>query len=181
MNKIIISTLFVLSVMVANSQKPVKPEFKNEPMFFEDGKLIKLETQTAEIKVRAKALGYGGSQMEISVPGGSSPILVSDNPTFYIWVDEGVDPETILILTKTIFSKNKRNVPMMRVSAFAGYGARGKSMAGKYHVPYEIEKMQNGVYKITPSSELEKDMEYAFYNPEKTNSQQIKIFLFGTE
>ena len=53
-------------------------------------------------------------------------------------------------------------------------------MAGKYHVPYEIEKVSEDVYKITPSADLLPKEEYALYNPEKTQAQQVKIFLFGT-
>jgi hypothetical protein len=138
-----------------------------------------LEIQTAEIKIKVKALGYGGSQQEISVPGGKSPVVASQEPTFIIWVDEGVDPEALIVLTKTEFSSKKRNIPMLKISALAAFGARGKSMSDEYHVNFDIKKVDEGVYQISPSGPLETGMEYAFYNPQGTEAKQIKIFLFG--
>ncbi|MDR7129918.1 hypothetical protein J2X69_002264 [Algoriphagus sp. 4150] len=179
MKKIILSLLLVNCSFFAFAQDFPKPEFKNQPMLLSDGELSKLEVQTAEIKVKVKGLGYGGSQQEISVPGGKSPVVTPQEPSFVIWVDEGVDPESLIVLTKTEFSSKKRNIPMLKISALAGFGARGKSMSDKYHVNFDIEKVEAGVYKITPSGPLETNMEYAFYAPTETNAQQIKIYLFG--
>ncbi|GAB3228219.1 hypothetical protein GCM10027454_27950 [Algoriphagus aestuariicola] len=148
-------------------------------MILLDGELHKLEVQTAETKYKVKGLGYGGTQQEISVPGGKSPVVASNEPTFVIWVDEGVDPESLIVLTKTEFDSKKRSIPILKVSALAAFGARGKSMSDKYHVNFEIEKSGEGIYKITPSGPLENEMEYAFYNPENTQAQQVKIYLFS--
>lgn len=180
MKKLILGLLLVNCTLPVFAQEIPKPEFKNQPMLLNEGELSKLEVQTAEIKMKVKALGYGGAQQEISVAGGKSPVVVPQEPTFIIWVDEGVDPESQIVLTKTEFNSKKRNIPMLKVSALAGFGARGKSMAGKYHVNFDIEKVDEGVYKITPSGPLETGMEYAFYDPLKTNAQQIKIYMFGT-
>ena len=179
MKKIILSLLFVGCSFFAFAQDFPKPEFKNQPMLFSEGDLSKLEVQTAEVKMKMKALGYGGTQMEISVPGGKSPVATPQEPTFIIWVDEGVDPETLIVLTKTDFNSSKRNIPVMKVSALAAFGARGKSMSDEFHVSFDIEKVGEGLYKITPSGPLETGMEYAFYNPAGTEAKQIKIFLFG--
>tara|TARA_R110002020_G_scaffold29423_1_gene92733 strand:+ start:302 stop:847 length:546 start_codon:yes stop_codon:yes gene_type:complete len=179
MKKIILSILLGSASLFALAQDYQKPEFKNQPMLYSDGQLSKLEVQTAEIKVKVKALGYGGSQQEISVPGGKSPIVASNEPSFVIWVDEGVDPESLIVLTKTEFSSKKRNIPMLKISALAAFGARGKSMSDEYHVNFDIEKVEEGVYKITPSGPLESNMEYAFYNPAGTEASQLKIYLFG--
>ena len=181
MKRIVITYLFVLSVIFTlQAQDYPKPDFKNQPVLFKDGAAQKLERQTAEMKVKVKALGYGGTQQEISVPGGTSPVRTSRKPSFLIWVDEGVDLDSLLIIKKKNARSKKRNIPIAKVSAFASLGARGKSMAGKYHVPYEIEKVSEDVYKITPSADLLPKEEYALYNPEKTQAQQVKIFLFGT-
>ncbi len=179
MKKAILSLFLVNCSIFAFAQDIPKPEFKNQPMMLSEGELSKLEVQTAEMKMKVKGLGYGGSQQEISVPGGKSPVVALQEPTFVIWVDEGVDPESMIVLTKTEFDSKKRNIPMMKVSALAAFGARGKSMSEKFHVDFSIEKVGDGVYKITPSGPLETGMEYAFYNPENTQAQQLKIFLFG--
>lgn len=179
MKKLLLSLLLVTYSFFSSAQDIPKPEFKNQPMILIDGKLSKLEVQTAEIKYKVKGLGYGGAQQEISVAGGKSPIVSPQEPTFIIWVDEGVDPESLIVLTKTDFNSKKRNIPLMKVSALAGFGARGKSMSDQFHVDFNIEKVEEGVYKITPTGPLETSMEYAFYNPENTNAQQTKIYLFG--
>jgi hypothetical protein len=179
MKKLILSLLLVNCSFIVFAQNFPRPEFKNQPMLFSDGELSKLEVQTAEIKIKMKALGYGGAQQEISVSGGKSPVVTPKEPTFIIWVDEGVDPETLIVLTKTDFNSKKRNIPMLKISALAAFGARGKSMSNEYHVDFDIEKVEEGVYKITPSGILETGMEYAFYNPADTNAQQVKIYMFG--
>jgi len=179
MKKLILSLLLINCSIFVFAQDYPKPEFKNQPMIISDGGLSKLEVQTAEIKMKVKGLGYGGAQQEISVPGGKSPVVAPQEPSFVIWVDEGVDPESLIVLTKTEFDSKKRNIPMMKVSALAAFGARGKSMSEKFHVDFSIEKVGDGVYLITPTGPLETGMEYAFYNPENTQAQQLKIFLFG--
>jgi hypothetical protein len=179
MKRLILSGwLFCLGLSV-NAQEVPRPEFKNQPMILVDGELSKLEVQTAEVKIKVKGLGYGGTQQEISVPGGRSTIIASKEPSFVIWVDEGVDPESLIVLTKTEFDSKKRNIPILKISALAAFGARGKSMSDKYHVDFGIEKISDGLYKITPSGPLESEMEYAFYNPQNTEAQQVKIYLFG--
>jgi hypothetical protein len=181
MKNLILNLSLLLFCVLMYSQDYPKPDFKNQPMLYSEGNLSPLEKQVAESKVKVKGLGYGGSEMRISVPGGQSPVRVSKNPTFIIWVDEGVDPESLIVLSKTEFNKKKRSVPMAKYSAFAGYGATGKSMSGKYHVDYDIKKVQEGVFAITVSSELDPEMEYVFYNAEKTDSQQITVYLFGVD
>lgn len=179
-NLILNLSLLLFGVLIYAQDYP-KPDFKNQPMLYSDGNLIPLEKQVAEPKIKIKALGYGGSQAQISVPGGHSPVRVSTSPTFLIWVDEGIDPESLIVLSKTEFNNKKRSVPMAKYSAFAAYGATGKSMSGKYHVAYEIIKVQEGVYKITVPTKLDSEMEFVFYNAEKTNAQQLTVYLFGTD
>ena len=179
MKKLILSFLFVSTAFFTMAQDFPKPEFKNQPMLYSDGQLSKLEVQTAEIKMKVKALGYGGAQQEISVTGGKSSVVAPQETSFLIWVEEGIDPESLIVLTKTDFNSKKRNIPMLKVSALAAFGARGKSMSDEYHVNFDIEKVDEGVYKITPSGPLEFGMEYAFYNPAGTEAQQMKIYLFG--
>jgi hypothetical protein len=179
MKRLFLSTILFGFGLYVHAQEVKRPEFKNQPMLLVNGELSKLEIQTAETKLKVKGLGYGGTQQEISVPGGRSTIIAPKEPSFVIWVDEGVDPESLIVLTKTEFDSKKRNIPIQKISALAAFGARGKSMSDKYHVDFEIEKTSEGVYKITPSGPLESGMEYAFYNPQNTEAQQVKIYLFG--
>ena len=174
-NLILNLSLLLFCVLIYAQDYP-KPDFKNQPMLYSEGKLSSLEKQVAENKIKIKGLGYGGSQQTISVPGPHSSVRVSNTPTFIIWVDEGVDPQSLIVFAKMDFKKKKRSLPMAKYSAFAAYGATGKSMSGKYHVDYDIKKVEDGVYAITVASELEPKMEYVFYNAEKTSAQQcIKI------
>ncbi len=181
MKNLILNLSLLLFCVLMYAQDYPKPDFKNQPMLYSDGNLSSLEKQVAENKIKIKGLGYGGSQQTISVPGGHSPVRVSKTPTFIIWVDEGIDPQSLIVFSKMDVKKKKRSVAMAKYSAFAAYGATGKSMSGKYHVDYDIKKVQEGVYKIIVRSELDSEMEYVFYNAEKTSDQQLTVYLFGTD
>lgn len=179
---LVVASLFLV-IFGTSAQDYPKPMFKNQPMALNDGKLVKLEKAICENKMKVQGLGWGGVQQEISATGGSSPVRTSKTPEFLIWVDEGVDPETIFVLTKTIPTKKLRNIPVSKSSAFAGYGARGKSMTGKYQVKCSFEHVGEGLFLIKPVEKLEdkKTDEYAFYNPEKTSAKQLTVFLFGVK
>src|SRR5665647_1590072 len=102
------TTLFLaFFALLSFGQLTPVPDFKNQPMALENGKLEKLEKQTVEQKVKAKAMGYGGSSSFILLLGESSPVVLSSNPTFIIKVDADVDPESVIYLRKVAKANKK--------------------------------------------------------------------------
>ncbi len=176
MKNLLTTLVFAFYTMVSYGQNALVPDFKNQPMYLSDGKLNKLEKQTVENKAKAKALGLGGASSFILLLGENSPVVLSSTPTFYIKVAEDVDPETVLFLRKVSkANRNGREVEMMRVSAFAAYGAKGKSVK-KEDAALGFTKVSDGVYSFTPIQPLESG-EYAFLNPNST--EQSLVFAFG--
>ena len=140
--------VFVIFAGSLSAQTPI-PDFKNQPTAIDkDGKLVKLEKQSVEMKVKAKGMGYGGVSNYINLVPNTSPVVLDGkNVAFVIKVDDDVDPETLFYITLCKTTGKNRQVEMMRTSAFAGFGAGGKSTK-KEVVNYTIEKVVDNVYKL---------------------------------
>jgi hypothetical protein len=180
--KKILSLLMIVATVSVFAQSGLAPDFKNQPMLLQDGRLVKLEKQTSEMKTKAKAMGWGGASNFIFLSGENSPVTVPSNPVFYIKVDDDVDPETVFYLTKvTKFNKNGREIEMMRVSAFAGYGGKGKSTK-EGQIACNYEKVEGTVFKFFPLEPLESG-EYAFVSVSQgtTGSSQSMVYAFGVK
>ena len=181
MKKNVVAILSFLICSVAFAQQAV-PDFKNSPMAIgSDGKLIKLEKKSVEIKAKAKAMGYGGISMFLNIDGKNSDVRVSTSSSFIIKVEADVDPETVFYLTPAKIVGKSREIEMARTSAFAAYGAKGKSVK-KDDINFEFEKVTDGVFKMIPSKELAPETEYAFVSTiQGSSGQQSIVFLFGTK
>jgi hypothetical protein len=176
MKKIVTTIMLASFTILTFAQLTPVPDFKNQPMALVNGKLEKLEKQTVENKTKAKGMGYGGVSSFILLLGESSPVVLSSNPTFLIKVEADVDPESVIYLRKVSKANKKgREVEMMRLSAFAGYGAKGKSVK-KNDSGLDFTKVSDGVFSFTPIKPLEPG-EYAFLNPAAT--QQALVFAFS--
>lgn len=183
MKKIIL--LFTAAViatgsLLAQAATPQIPDFKNSPMLLKsDGTIEKLEKQSSEIKMKMNP--YVGQTQFLNILGGKSPVRVRPTVNFIIKLaDAETDPETVFYLTKTIDSKKNREIDMMKVSAWAGYGAKGKSVK-KDQIQLNYEKVAPGVYKITPEKLLP-GQEYAFVQiAQGASGAQSTVFLFGVD
>lgn len=172
----------VSAFVVSFAQNTLVPDFKNQPMLLQGDKLVKLEKQTSEQKAKMKGMGYGGTSMFIYLIGQNSPVVASSTPTFYIKVEDEVDPESVYYLTKVTKANSKgREIEIMRTSAFAGYGAKGKSTK-KDDVACTYEKVEGNVFKFSPNAPLEAG-EYAFIAVSQgtSGSAQSLVFAFGVK
>lgn len=159
MKNVIVAAIALCIAFTTNAQTPV-PDFKNAPMLLKGGKLEKLEKVAAEIKQKVNGMGYGGVSQMVTIDGASSPVTADAKPEFVIKVDADADPETVMYLAKCLEHKKVREVEVAKQSAFAAYGATGKSVK-RNHVKLNFEKVSDGVYKITLDEKLEEG-EYAF-------------------
>jgi hypothetical protein len=180
--KNIFFTVLAMAVMFAAFAETPVPDFKNQPMLLVSGKLVKLEKQSAEIKNRVHGMGYGGTTSNLHLDGGASNVRSTTKPEFLIKVDTDVDPETLFYLSLCHHSKKGREVELSKQSAFAGYGAGGKSVK-RFHVKLNYEKISDGIYKITVDEPLEATEEYAFVSVSQgsTNGSNSTAFLFGVK
>ena len=159
MKNVIVAVMAMFFAYAATAQVPT-PDFKNQPALLKDGKLVKLEKQNSEIKAKINGMGYGGTSQMLTIDGGSSPVSASAKPEFVLKVDADADPETIFYLSKCLEHKKVREVEVGKTSAFAGYGATGKSVK-RFHIKIAFEKISDGVYKVKVDEKLEPG-EYAF-------------------
>jgi hypothetical protein len=136
------------------------PDFKNTPMLLKDGKLVKLEKQNSEVKQKVNGAGFGGTSQNVTIDGPSSPVSAPAKAEFVLKVDADADPETIFYLAKCLEHKKVREVEVGKTSAFAAYGATGKSVK-RFHEKLNYEKISDGVYKLKVDEKLEPG-EYAF-------------------
>lgn len=181
--KRILSIIIVAIAGLVFAQDALAPEFKNTPMLLKNGALVKLEKQTAEQKTKAKGMGYGGVSSFILLVGEKSPIRTSNKPVFYLKVDADIDPETVFYLSKVTKANSKgREVEMSRMSAFAAYGAKGKSTKAD-DVVCTYTKVSEGVYSLTPNNILAPG-EYVFINVSQGSGQGASgsmLYAFGVD
>jgi hypothetical protein len=168
-----------ISVGVLFAQAPQVPDFKNSPMVVKkDGSLEKLEKQNSEIKT--KAVPYVGVTRFISITGSKSPVRVHQDAVFIFKIDAETDPETVFYIQKSKGDHKNREIDMEKMSAWAGYGAKGKSVK-KDQVKLNFEKVSDGVYKIRPEG-LAAGNEYAFVSSTQgASGGQSTVFLFGVD
>jgi hypothetical protein len=180
MTTVIVLVMAMFGSVIAQTTQT--PDFKNSPMLIKaDGSLVKLEKQNSEIKTKSKNMGYGGTSTFINIDGKNSTVRVSANATFMLKVDADVDPETVFYITPAKEVNKTREVEMTRVSAYAAYGAKTKSVK-KDDISVSFTKVADGVYKITPDAPLTPGMEYAFVNATQGSSGgQSTVFCFGVD
>ena len=176
---IVILAAVIMWTGAINAQQPQVPDFKNSPMILKkDGSLEKLEKQNSEIKV--KQVPYVGTTRFISITGGKSPVRVKTDVTFIVKVDAETDPETIFYVQASKGGAKNREIDMEKISNYAGYGAKGKSVK-KDQVPLNFDKVQDGVYKITATG-LKAGTEYGFVSTAQgASGTQSTVFLFGVD
>ncbi len=180
-NTFLIMLLICSQIGTLLAQEPQIPDFKNSPMILKkDGSLGKLEKQTSEIKHKAKAMGYGGTTTYLNFTDPKSTVRTGTDVVFIIKLNDAeTDPESVFYLTKVQHGSKSRSVDLVNVSAFAAYGAGGKSTKKDY-VKLDYEKVSPGVYKIKPSG-LEAANEYAFVSTsQSTSGSNSIVYLFGT-
>ena len=157
------------------------PEFKNQPAALENGKLVKLEKISAEVKQKVNGMGWGGVSQNIQIDGPTSPVKLSNKPEFLLKVDADTDPETVFYLAICLKAKKVRSIEVAKTSAFAAYGDTGKS-AKRFHVGLTYTKVSEGLYKVTVNETLKPEEEYAFVMKNSGASGQISnVFCFGVK
>ena len=159
MKNVLLAVVALFVAFGASAQVPV-PDFKNAPALLAGGKLVKLEKQNSEVKGKVNGMGYGGTSQMVTIDGGHSPVEATGKPEFVLKVDADADPETIFYLAKCLEHKKVREVEVGKTSAFAAYGATGKSVK-RFHIKLSYEKVSDGVYKVKVDETLEAG-EYAF-------------------
>ncbi len=188
MRKIIL--LFTVMTGFINSKAQGKypaPEFKNTVSQLDtlSKKLKSLEKASAELDIKIKGLGYGGSESFLKISGlQSSVVLPSSQAVFIVKLpDADTDPSTYIELYSFESDQDRRRVKIA-----------SRKMMGKTRnvtvptVSLGFSKIISGVYLITTHQPLKKGSYGFVLDPASLNSglalgakQSATVFAFDIE
>lgn len=151
-----------LALLLANAgagQEAVKvqePEYIGVFYFAESatGALTPLERQTPEVKIKVKALGFGGGEGSIEVKGGKSPTrFKAGQPLSFVvrLASQQVDPLSVIQFFSLESKKDKRRLVISKAGSM---GISGRSVAGASAVSFNVSKYGESSFKISPARDL---------------------------
>lgn len=135
-----------------------------------------LERVSAQMRTRAKALGYGGVNVVFEVPGEKSPVRLNDSLPVFI-VNTGGAPPDGFVLYKLTVKKRYRQAVSANYSTISGM----KGSQGVYSV--NIRSLKNGLFELSPAAPLAKG-EYFFALKSSNNAMttsNAEVFAFGID
>jgi hypothetical protein len=122
--------------------------------------------------IRTKQGFMSGASM-LQVDGAKSGMRqAADQPVTFVVNTGGGAPELILYKVKSV--KGKREVASMKVSSFSGV------KTGEDVITFDVAKLQDGLYQITPSKTLAAG-EYFFTGKPVAGATSMDAFTFGLD
>lgn len=151
---------------------------------------ISAQNRTGGMWTSQMTYGIGKVKTKANLPGRSADLQIKETkPVFYFYLDiasgglntaSGIpsDPKEFTLIRFNQRSDN-REVTISKANVF---GAKG-GLSDEYVVQFNAEDLGNGIFKVTPTSELKKG-EYGFYLVNSGNSNAsaaigAKFFDFG--
>jgi len=111
---------------MTQEQKVREPEYNDVWMLLDTkaGRLLPLECQTANTKLKIRALGFGGASSVAGVKGDKSPVGTADvKPQFIVRLkSDGTDPATQIEFYLFNVQKDERCIVTTRAKLFKGSG-----------------------------------------------------------
>lgn len=146
-------------ITFAQTKIPV-PEILNEINYYNKvgHSLQGLEKTKAELKSKAKALGYGGIKQTFELDGDKSSVRLAakDTISFIVTLNDG-EPSAWFNLYKAEVKKKKR------IANWSDQKVFGKSGADDDVISFSVRKIGDKAFEIIPSAKL-KAGEYLFIN-----------------
>lgn len=158
--KKIILLFAALSLFINNyAQKLPEIEFTGRPYIWSNnGELKSLERVDAQVDVKVKALGYGGSETYYTVFSPASDVIFTKNnlPKIIIKLDGNTDPAEVVVLSKATVKKERRRFLQGSMSLVG----KARNISGSF-IALDFKKLQEGVYQIILPENIEEG-EYGF-------------------
>jgi hypothetical protein len=149
--------LFMSQSLIAQETKYV-PETEYIGLFAaldsSSGKLIDLERQTPEDKIKIKAMGFGGGEGFIQMKGETSPIRFKalQKIEFVVRVSsQQIDPISIIQFFRMESKKGVRRLSISKVGVMA---VGSKSTANQNAISFNAAKYGESSFRIVPASLL---------------------------
>ena len=183
MKNIILISAILISGFVSTSiaQSFPDPEFSSQMYILEvDNTLKNLERTDAQMDIKIKGMGYGGSEIYYTAFTPKSDVRLSKNalPKLVIKVEGNINPSELISLAKAVVKKNSRRF-LQSSMAFLG---KARDVSSSY-VKLEFKKNREGIFEVILPSDIQPG-EYAFMpiNRSFTSSGiKVKISCFGID
>jgi hypothetical protein len=128
------------------------------------GRLMELERHMASQHTKLKALGFGGGEGYVEIPGEKSPVRFRADaiPPFLVRVSsQQVDPQTSVILIRWTVKKGNRQLTVATAGAF---GIGSKTATGDNFLAFNAARYGENSFSIVPAQPLPPG-EYALAPP----------------
>jgi hypothetical protein len=161
-----------------------QPQYLNNVYLLKQDSLILVEKVQAEMKNKAKALGFGGSEAGYFIDGVKSPfrIKLNDAMQFMVKLNSSMmDPTMMIKLYRFESGKSDREAIL---GGGGGMFNKKKDVGSNVEVPCNIQKSGSDVFIITPGTKLVPG-EYGFLNMMLMTANGSKpkytVFAFGVD
>jgi hypothetical protein len=161
-----------------------QPQYLNNVYLLMQDSLVLVEKVQAEMKSKAKALGFGGSESGYFMDGNKSPfrIKITDGMQFMVKMNSSMmDPTMMIKLYRFESGKSDREAVL---GGGGGMFNKKKDVGSNVEVPCNIQKSGNDTFIITPGTKLAPG-EYGFLNMMMMTANGSKpkytVFAFGVD
>jgi hypothetical protein len=145
-----------------STPKAPDPAFLNQIYYYWSDSLLACPKMDGQMETKAKAMGFGGTQMGYTMDGGKSPLRIRSADTLRFAVKPGsggmMDPSTMYKLYKFESKKDSRQAIISNQSRFGG-GSSGP----RNQISLDVQKSGTDVFILIPSARLAPG-EYGFMN-----------------
>jgi hypothetical protein len=185
MNKLIVIIAVMLVSVKAYSQNIPNVEKEKRPYFLVEGELKKFEKVKAQLDIKVKAMGYGGSESFLTAFEKKSLVRykVGELPKVIIKITGDEDPEDYI----SIFRQTKKRKRDRRRFKQGSRSLGGKSRnVLDAEVSFELKKIGENIYEVEFDDDLIPD-EYAIVPIKSTAANPLfaansqTIYCFGVD
>jgi hypothetical protein len=152
---LILALLPLLRLVSQETKKVQEPEYIGVVFSLDpSGALSPLERQPLNVKMKVKAMGYGGGEKSIVFNGSASPVRfkAGQDIRFVVRLDfPGIDPEGLIKLDALKVSKDQREIVIVKVGPM---GTSSKSTNGESMVPLNAIKYGEQSFEFSPAGPL---------------------------
>lgn len=157
------------------------PEFINQPFYYDrnDNRLIKLESITAQVTTKKKALGLKGAKQLLVLDGASSKIRFTSKTLISFFIKTSgdvIDLTSYIKLYKFSVNNNDREVELTSKEGLLNNKAE---KAGKM-ISLSVKLVSRDVYTIQSAEPLEAG-EYGFVWVKNMELKEFSVFAFGID
>lgn len=178
----LLSALLLLAVANTRAQRAPNPTFLNQIYYYWADSLLPCPKMDGQMESKAKAMGFGGSQMAYTMDGDRSPLRIRSADTLRFAVKPGgggmMDPSTMYKLYKFESKKGGRQAVISNQSRFGG------NNEPKNQVSIDVQKSGTDVFILIPSGRLAPG-EYGFMNMMSVSTNGMKMsytfYTFGVD